>query len=155
MTGPGLLLLLLGLAAAWFLARPLRRALLDGLPPRRRLMMEAGLLAGIGVLLIAFRLAPLGVIALVLGGGRLAQALTGEQAPPGLEPGSADAPPRPRVGMDRAEALSVLGLEEGADEGAVEAAHRKMIARAHPDAGGSAYLAAKVNEARDVLRRGD
>ena len=151
MTGPGLLLLLLGLGAAWFLARPLRHALLGGLPPRRRLMMEAGLLAGIGVLLIAFRLAPLGVVALVLGGGRLAQALTGERTPPGLE----ETPPRPRVGMDRAEALSVLGLEEGADEGAVEAAHRKMIARAHPDAGGSAYLAAKVNEARDVLRRGD
>ena len=148
MTGPAALLLALGLLAAWFLARPLRRAAYGAVSPRRRAMLDAALIAGIGVALIAFRLAPLGLVALVLAGGRLTQGLAGDRTPPGLE----DAPP-PRAGMSRAEALSVLGLEEGADASAVDAAHRKMIARAHPDAGGSAYLAAKVNEARDVLRR--
>ena len=148
MTGPGLLLVALGLLAAWFLARPLRRAAFGRLRPRQRALADAALIAVIAVFLIVFRLAPLGLVALVLAGGRLTQGLTGEQMPPGLE----DAP-RPRAGMDRTEALSVLGLDEGADAAAVDAAHRKMIRRAHPDQGGSAYLAAKVNEAREVLRR--
>ena len=149
MSGPALLLVLVGLLAAGFLALPLRRAAYGAASPRRRAILDAALIAGIGVLLIAFRLAPLGLVALVLAGGRLTQGLTGDQAPPGLN----DAAPRPRAAMDRAEALSVLGLEEGAGQEAIDAAHRKMIVRAHPDQGGSAYLAAKVNEARDVLRR--
>lgn len=53
--------------------------------------------------------------------------------------------------MDRAEALRVLGLEEGADDGAIRDAYRRLMAQAHPDRGGSAWLAAKLNEARDVL----
>lgn len=152
MTGPALLLTVLGLIAAGLLLRPLRRALLGGRSPRARAAADAGGLVLIGVLLFALRLAPLGLIAFVLAGGRLTQGMTGDRAPPGLGDDQAP-PPRRADGMDRSEALSVLGLDEGADDDAIDAAHRKMIVRAHPDQGGSAYLAAKVNEAREVLRR--
>jgi hypothetical protein len=61
-------------------------------------------------------------------------------------------PPRnPRVDMTRQEALSVLGLAEGASPDEIRAAHRRLIQRVHPDVGGSADLAARINRAKDVL----
>ncbi len=53
--------------------------------------------------------------------------------------------------MSRAEAYRVLGLEEGASEEEIRAAHRKLILQNHPDKGGTSYLAAKINEAKDML----
>jgi curved DNA-binding protein CbpA len=53
--------------------------------------------------------------------------------------------------MTRAEALEVLGLAEGAYEAAIRAAHRRLMRAAHPDQGGSDWLASRLNEARDVL----
>lgn len=49
------------------------------------------------------------------------------------------------------EALDVLGLPEGADVASVHVAHRRLMRGADPDAGGSPYLAARIDEARDVL----
>ena len=60
-------------------------------------------------------------------------------------------PPPPGGNMSRAEALRVLGLEEGASEEDIKAAHRRLIRRAHPDRGGTADLAARINGAKDVL----
>ena len=61
-------------------------------------------------------------------------------------------PPRgPRSDMTREEALAVLGLAEGATEEEIRAAHRRLIRRTHPDAGGTADLAARINRAKDVL----
>ena len=61
-------------------------------------------------------------------------------------------PPRgPRSDMTREEALAVLGLAEGASEEEIKAAHRRLIRRTHPDAGGTADLAARINRAKDVL----
>ena len=54
-------------------------------------------------------------------------------------------------GMTMKEALEVLGLSEGADLASVHAAHRRLMRGADPDAGGSPYLAARIDEARDVL----
>lgn len=56
--------------------------------------------------------------------------------------------------MSRAEALKVLGLEAGASRDAIRAAHRRLIQQIHPDKGGTNYLAAKINEAKDVLLSG-
>jgi hypothetical protein len=59
--------------------------------------------------------------------------------------------PAPRGAMSRAEAYEVLGLKAGADEAAIRAAHRRLMLGAHPDHGGSDWLAARINQARDVL----
>ena len=53
--------------------------------------------------------------------------------------------------MSRQEALAVLGLADGASEADIRAAHRRLMRAAHPDGGGSDWMAARVNEARDVL----
>jgi len=56
--------------------------------------------------------------------------------------------------MDRREAYKILGLEEGADEDLIKEAHRRLVNGLHPDHGGSDYLAAKINLAKDVLLKG-
>jgi DnaJ family protein C protein 19 len=49
------------------------------------------------------------------------------------------------------EARQLLGVGEGASAEEIRAAHRRLIARVHPDAGGSQGLATRVNAARDAL----
>lgn len=50
-----------------------------------------------------------------------------------------------------AEAYAVLGLSAGASAEEIKAAHRELMKGVHPDHGGSSYLAAKINQARDQL----
>ena len=59
-----------------------------------------------------------------------------------------------RTDMSRDEALAVLGLAEGATADEIRAAHRRLIQRMHPDVGGTADLAARINRAKDVLLGG-
>jgi hypothetical protein len=58
---------------------------------------------------------------------------------------------RSRPAMSASEARALLGVSEAATLKEVREAHRRLISRVHPDAGGSAELATRVNAARDRL----
>ena len=60
-------------------------------------------------------------------------------------------PRRPQPNMSAEEAYSILGLKPGASDDDIKAAYRRVIGQLHPDRGGTDYLAAKVNQAKDVL----
>ena len=69
----------------------------------------------------------------------------------GFEESSYSAPKPDLSQLTQAEALEILGLDQNATESEVVQAHKRLIQRLHPDRGGSDYLAAKINAAKDKL----
>ncbi len=61
--------------------------------------------------------------------------------------------------MDEDEAAALLGVKKGGSGPArvklIKDRHRVMMMKNHPDGGGSPYVASKVNEAKEILLRGD
>lgn len=76
---------------------------------------------------------------------RYGASLLGKATP--AQPPTASGPPA----LDRAEAAELLGVAPEADPATIHAAYRRLMARNHPDAGGTAGLAARINAARDLL----
>ena len=93
-------------------------------------------------------------------GGRLLEAYLDRRFP-GWRPaghgdgnaGSSQRPGSSSAAMTEDEAYEVLGLQKGATREDVARAHRSLMKKLHPDHGGSTSLAARVNEAKDILLR--
>jgi len=99
-------------------------------------------------------------LAVAAGAGLTVWMLARGQTLPGLALGAATAAlgyaglMRARVAaqpMDELEARQILGVGLTADAEAIHAAHRRLIAEVHPDRGGTAEQARRVNAARDLL----
>ena len=69
----------------------------------------------------------------------------------GAGPGSGAGPRATSTGMTRDEAFEILGLDPKASKRDIHNAHRRLMQQVHPDHGGSNYLAAKINQAKDLL----
>lgn len=136
-------------AAAWVLMR----AGSGGGAARGMFRLKVvGLLAAAAVLFAA-KLFPLALMIVFAAGGVTAIELWRERAIKSMDdmaPG-AGAAPAPRATLGVEEAAAVLGVDVDASDDDVKAAHRKLIGQLHPDKGGSDYLAAKINDARNVM----
>ena len=138
----GLIWLALGAIALWALIRLGRQG---ERPGRGHWRVAATIL---GAVMVAG-----GVLAVARGAWIAAVGLTGGGA--WLIMASRLRPPAPvsREAMTEAEARAILGVEAGATPEQVHAAWRRVMARTHPDQGGTEGLAARVNAARDRLSR--
>jgi hypothetical protein len=90
------------------------------------------------------------IAALIMLGPLVWSFIAKDLRPPG-KPGQASSPRASRGAMTREEAYAVLGLAPGANEETIRAAHRRLMRMAHPDGGGSDWLASRINQARDTL----
>ncbi|GJL91063.1 DnaJ domain-containing protein [Hyphococcus sp.] len=148
---PALLAILVAVGAAgWLLFRLAGNQ--DASGERPVTMLKIVIWLALTAALLAAKLWPLAFMVLIAAGGVTAIEAWRKQAE--TDDLSETKLPQPTSKlMSEDEALSVLGLEAGADAEQIRAAHRKLIAQLHPDKGGTDYLAAKINEARDFLLR--
>ncbi len=111
-----------------------------------------GLLA-VAAVCFAAKLFPIAFMILLAAGGVTAIELWSGRAIKGLEemtPGAGMAP-APKAALSLEEAAAVLGVPQSASEDEIKAAHKKLIGQLHPDRGGTDYLAAKINDARNLM----
>lgn len=135
------------LAALLFAARSFSRASVANI---KALLAWLAALAGLSLicLLLLTGRGPAALSGLVLFGPLIWNwwkqhaAVQGAAAPP---------PARRGASMGRAEALQILGLADPVSESDVRAAWVRLMRVAHPDGGGSDWIAARVNQAKDVL----
>ncbi len=148
---PALLAMIVAIGAAgWLLFRLAGNRDSSGERPMTVLKIVVWL--ALTAALLAAKLWPLAFMVLVAAGGVTAiEAWRKRAESEDMRETSLPTPSKKQMSED--EALSVLGLSAGAGAEEIRAAHRKLIAQLHPDKGGTDYLAAKINEARDYLLR--
>lgn len=130
-----LLLIVAGAVGVWAWRSGQLRALRFG-------DVAAGIAALCGVRMLGHGEAPIGLLAIAGAAGWAW--LRNRPTRPTAASADPDTPPL-------AEARRLLELPEDADRATIERAHRRLIGRVHPDAGGSTELARRVNGARDIL----
>lgn len=134
----------LAFVALWALVRLGRQGEREG---RRNWRVTATIFSAVLLAGAAFSAARGGwVLALVLGGAGLW--LTFASRLPGVRRSPTEAP------MSLSQARSILGVTAEASEADIQVAWKRLMARAHPDQGGSDGLAAQLNAARDRLLKG-
>jgi hypothetical protein len=121
----------------------------------RSLGWGAGLLVFVVIAVRSGQLMLAAVVSLVLVGLRLLPELSAANRAAQRGASSEQRPAKPERVMTRAEALRILDLPEAATAEEVNARYRNLIKAVHPDRGGSAYLAAQLNNARDALLKAD
>jgi hypothetical protein len=141
-------------AVGWWLVRSFARST----PQQSRALSNK--LAGYGLLVFAALVALRGHFEYAVPVAAVALGMLGYQHAFGLKKPVAgneaprDAPPaRGKIRMSRDEALRVLGLPVSASAEDIRAAHKRLLKDFHPDKGGSDYLAAQINEAKETLLR--
>ena len=157
---PRLIILIAVIAIALILWHKIRNA--RG-AERKKMIMWSILSAVIGILLILAVTGHLNIITAAIAGAvamiprvlpllRHIPLFARYFQPPGSQQPGGNQQTAARNGqMDRDEAMEVLGLKPGFTREDVIQAHRRMMQKVHPDRGGSDYLAAQINRAKDVL----
>lgn len=141
-------LLLAGVGAGWLLLQLARGK--GAVGARNMTVLKGVVWFGLVAALAVAKLWPLAFMVLIAAGGVTAIEMWRDRAVKEDEALNAAARP-PAKKMDLDEAAAVLGVSSDADAAAIRAAHKKLISQTHPDKGGTDYLAAKINEARDVM----
>jgi len=140
----------------------MRHLVLSAPDPLTRQRRRNWMLAGVGGVLVLLALNRSGMLAPLLGGllillvrlvPLIPQLLKTILAERGNKAGGTESAATSSATMTDTEALEILGLQAGCSRQAVLDAHRRLIHKLHPDRGGSDYLAAKINQARDILLR--
>ena len=137
-------------AAGWLLWRSARPA--SGGEARNVALLKGIAFLALAAVLFAAKLMPIAFMTLVAAGAVTAIEVWRDRAIK-AETGSTSAPSAPKIVLQAEEAASILGVPVDAPPTDIRAAHRKLIGQLHPDKGGTDYLAAKINDARDVLLR--
>lgn len=137
-------------AAGWLLWRSARGA---GGETRNVTLLKGVAFLGLAAALFTAKLFPLAFMTLVAAGAVTGIELWRERAiktQEGEEKRETKSAPTSSV-MQAAEAASILGVAPDAPPETIRAAHKKLISQLHPDKGGTDYLAAKINDARETL----
>lgn len=142
-------LILAGAAAMWLLVRSARGEAAGG-EERNVTLLKGVIFLALAAALFAAKLWPLAFMTLLAAGGVTAIEIWRKRAI-SLDGTGGSSTPVLQAAMPPEEAASILGVAADAPPETVRAAHKKLISQLHPDKGGTDYLAAKINDARDVL----
>ncbi len=153
--GIGIVALVLATAAAaWLLMRAARSHEPMNGGGRSVAILKGVVWLGLAAAMFAARLWPLAFMILIAAGGVTAIELWRDRAIQADKLNGGQNAGRnlsSRTPMTVVEAAAVLGIDSQTKAVDIRAAHKKLIGQLHPDRGGTDYLAAKINDARDIL----